>query len=106
MMKRALTLPHHAKTGTYLLHIDFQHSRNCIRQYRYFSRMDFNFKAQCEFDFHSCLLCHARRHGWCGDDHPDGWMVSTPTGGTGLPRWMLTAPGVNRWGPFPLFIRK
>ena len=50
--ERDLTLPHHAKTRMYLVHIGFQHSRNCIRQYKYISRMDFNFKAQSEFDFH------------------------------------------------------
>ena len=54
-----ITLSHHTETRIYLVHLGFQHQRNCIRQYRYFSRMDFNLKAQCNFDFyyfHCALL--------------------------------------------------
>ena len=46
------TLSHHGNTRTYLVHISFQHSMNCIRQYRYISRMDFHLKAHCDFEFH------------------------------------------------------
>ena len=35
-----------------MVHIGFVHSRNCIRQYRYSSGMDFHLKAHCDFDFH------------------------------------------------------
>ena len=37
--KRTPTLSHHAKTRIYLVHLGFQHPRNCTRQYRYFCRM-------------------------------------------------------------------
>ena len=37
--ERPTTLSHHAKARNYLVHIGFQLSRNCIRQYRYFFRM-------------------------------------------------------------------
>ena len=53
--ERTITFSYHAKTRNYLVHIGFQHSRNCIGQYRYFSRMDFNFKAHCNFDFHCAI---------------------------------------------------
>ena len=52
MMERAITLSHHAKTRIYLVHLGFQHSGNCIRQYRYFSRKDFYLKGHCNFDLH------------------------------------------------------
>ena len=32
-----------------MVHIDFQHSRNCIRQYRFFSRMAYDLAPQCNF---------------------------------------------------------
>ena len=54
--ERTITLSHHAKTRIYLVHLGFQHSKNCIRQYRYFSRKDFHLKSHCNFDFH-CLHC-------------------------------------------------
>ena len=53
MMKREPLLFHTMLTqGKYLVHFGFHYSRNCIRQYKYFSRMDFNFKAFCDFDFY------------------------------------------------------
>ena len=56
--ERITTLSHHAKTRTYLVHIGFQHSRNCIRQYRSFSRMAHNLAPQCNFlyGFFQCNL--------------------------------------------------
>ena len=56
--KRTITLSHHAKTGIHLAHLGFQHSRNCISQPRYFSRMNFNIRAQCDFIFYNfhCTL--------------------------------------------------
>ena len=56
--ERTITLSHHTKTRILLVHLDFQHSRNCISQPRYFSRMNFDLRAQCDFVFHnfSCAL--------------------------------------------------
>ena len=34
---RTITLSHHAKTRNYLVHLGFQHLRNCTSQLRYFS---------------------------------------------------------------------
>ena len=49
--ERTITLSHYAKMRIHLVHLGFQHSRNCIRQYRYFSRKDFHLEAHCNFDF-------------------------------------------------------
>ena len=38
MKKVTIALSCYAKTRNYMVHIDFQQSGNCIRQYRYFSR--------------------------------------------------------------------
>ena len=56
MMKREQLLFHvMLKQGITWFTLASQHSRNCIRQYRYFSRMDFNFKAYCNFNFHCAI---------------------------------------------------
>ena len=56
MMKREpFTLSHHAKIRIHMVHLDFQHSRNCTHQPRYFSRMNFNLRAPCSFVFHSFI---------------------------------------------------
>ena len=52
MMKREPLLFHNMlKQGLTWLILSFN-TQETIRQYRYFSRMDFNFKAHCDFDFH------------------------------------------------------
>ena len=41
-----------------MVHLGFQHSRNCISQPRYFFRMNFNIRAECDLLFHNfhCAL--------------------------------------------------
>ena len=41
-----------------MVQLGFQHSRNCISQSRYFSRMNFNIRAHCDFVFYNfyCAL--------------------------------------------------
>ena len=59
MMKRKpSTLSHHAITRIYLVHLGFQQSKNCMRQYRYFSRMAYNLAPQSNFlyGFFQCQL--------------------------------------------------
>ena len=56
--ERTITLSHHAKTSIYLVHLGFQHSRNCVREYRYFSRMACDLAPLCNFlyGFFQCQL--------------------------------------------------
>ena len=58
MKKRAITFLHHVKTRIHLVHLGFQHSRNCMRQYRYFSRMACDLAPQCNilYGFLQCQL--------------------------------------------------
>ena len=60
MIERTTTLSYHVKTRLQLVHNGFQQSsnRNCISQHRYFSRMNFNIRPECDFLFHNfcCAL--------------------------------------------------
>ena len=70
--EKTITLSPHAKARIHLVYLGSQHSRKCISQPIYFSRMNFNVSKStvqfCLLQLQLCPLKHNRHRGY----HPDG----------------------------------